>query len=51
MFDIALAWALYVVLKPIDRNVALLAAFWRLAEASNRTPLAGERRALGGPIQ
>jgi len=31
---IALVWALYVVLKPIDRNVALLAAFWRLAEAS-----------------
>lgn len=24
--------ALYVVLKPINRNVALLAAFWRLAE-------------------
>jgi hypothetical protein len=31
---IALVWALYVVLKPIDRNVALLAVFWRLAEAS-----------------
>jgi hypothetical protein len=26
--------ALYVVLKPINRNVALLAAFWRLAECS-----------------
>jgi hypothetical protein len=30
---IALVWALYVVLKPVNRNVALLAAFWRLAEA------------------
>lgn len=29
---ILLAWALYVVLKPINRNVALLAVFWRLAE-------------------
>src|SRR5713101_3900573 len=26
--------ALYVVLKPINRNVALLAAFWRLVECS-----------------
>jgi hypothetical protein len=31
---IALVWALYVVLRPIDGNLALLAAFWRLAEAS-----------------
>ena len=31
---VALVWALYVVLKPIDRNLALLAAFWRLTEAS-----------------
>jgi hypothetical protein len=31
---IALIWALYIVLKPINGNVALLAAFWRLAEAS-----------------
>ena len=29
---ILLAWALYVILKPINRNVALLATFWRLAE-------------------
>ena len=29
---IILVAALYVVLKPVDRNVALLAAFWRLAE-------------------
>ncbi len=31
---VALVLALYVVLKPINRNVALLAAFWRLAECS-----------------
>ena len=31
---IVLVWALYVVLKPINRNVALLAAFFRLAENS-----------------
>lgn len=29
---IILLWALYVVLKPINRNLALLAAFFRLAE-------------------
>ncbi|HEY1936606.1 MAG TPA: DUF4386 domain-containing protein [Candidatus Angelobacter sp.] len=32
--DIALIWALYVILKPVQRNIALLAAFWRLAECS-----------------
>ncbi len=32
--DVLLVWALYVVLKPINRNLALLAAFWRLAECS-----------------
>lgn len=32
--DVLLVWALYIVLKPINRNVALLAAFWRLAECS-----------------
>ncbi len=26
--------ALYVVLSPVDRNLALLAAFWRVAESS-----------------
>jgi hypothetical protein len=31
---VLLVLALFVVLKPIDRNVALLAAFWRLAECS-----------------
>lgn len=29
---IVLVWAIYVVLKPVDRNLALLAAFVRLAE-------------------
>jgi Domain of unknown function (DUF4386) len=32
--DVILVWGLYVVLKPINRNVALLAAFWRLAECA-----------------
>ena len=31
---VILVVALYVVLKPINRNVALLAAFWRLAESA-----------------
>jgi Domain of unknown function (DUF4386) len=31
---VPLVVALYVVLNPINRNVALLAAFWRLAECS-----------------
>ena len=31
---VPLVVALYVVLEPINRNVALLAAFWRLAECS-----------------
>ncbi|HEY6273973.1 MAG TPA: DUF4386 domain-containing protein [Terriglobales bacterium] len=30
---VILTVALYVVLKPVGRNLALLAAFWRLAEA------------------
>lgn len=28
---VMLVWALYVVLRPINRNLALLAVFWRLA--------------------
>ena len=32
--DVALTVALYVVLRPVSRNVALLAAFWRLAESA-----------------
>jgi Domain of unknown function (DUF4386) len=32
--DVVLLWALYVVLRPINRNLALLAAFWRLGECS-----------------
>jgi hypothetical protein len=31
---VVLVWALYVVFKPFNRNVALLAAFWRLAESA-----------------
>jgi hypothetical protein len=31
---VALTWSLYVLLRPVDRNLALLAAFWRLAEAA-----------------
>jgi hypothetical protein len=30
---VALAWALYVVLRGVDRNLALLALLWRMAEA------------------
>ena len=32
--DIGMAVALYVVLRPIGRNLALLAAFWRVSEAA-----------------
>ena len=32
--DVILVVALYVVLVPVNRNVALLAAFWRLAECA-----------------
>lgn len=32
--DIALITALYVVLRPVNRNLALLAAFWRLMETA-----------------
>jgi len=32
--DVVLLTALYVVLKPVNRNLALLAAFWRLVENS-----------------
>ena len=32
--DVILVLALYVVLRPVNLNVALLAAFWRLAESS-----------------
>jgi hypothetical protein len=32
--DVILVWALYVVLKPVNRSVALLAAFLRVAECS-----------------
>lgn len=32
--DVVLIWALYIVLRPVNRNVAVLAAFWRIAECS-----------------
>lgn len=32
--DVVLLTALYVVLKPVDRSLALVAAFWRLVENS-----------------
>ncbi len=32
--DVVLLWALYVVLKPINRNFALLAAFLRVVECA-----------------
>ena len=31
---VVLTVALYVLLKPVDRNLALLAAFWRIVESS-----------------
>ena len=31
---VVLVWALYVVLEPTNRKVALLAAFWRIAACS-----------------
>ena len=30
--DVVLVWALYIVLKPVNRNLALLALCWRLIE-------------------
>jgi hypothetical protein len=32
--SVPLLWALFVLLEPVNRNVALLAAFWRLVETS-----------------
>jgi hypothetical protein len=34
VIDIALITALYVVLRPVNRNLALLAVFWRLMETA-----------------
>lgn len=31
---IALTWALYVLLRPVNKHLALLGAFWRLGEAT-----------------
>jgi hypothetical protein len=35
MSDVALALAFYVLLKPVNRSLSLLAAFFRLAQAAN----------------
>ena len=32
--DVALIWALYILLKPVSRNLALLAVFFRLVETT-----------------
>src|SRR3954454_18675261 len=32
--DVALIWALYILLKPVDRHLALLAVFFRLVETT-----------------
>jgi hypothetical protein len=32
--SVPLLWALYVLLEPVNRNLALLAVFWRLVETS-----------------
>lgn len=34
IIDVPLIWALYIVVKPIDKNLAWLAVFWRLVETS-----------------
>jgi hypothetical protein len=33
---VILAWALYVILKTVNKNLALLGLFWRLGEAGER---------------
>src|SRR5258706_10719685 len=32
--DVVLIWALYVLLRPVNRNLALLAVFFRLVETT-----------------
>ena len=32
--DVALSWVLYVLLRPVNRNLSLLAAFFRLVSAT-----------------
>jgi hypothetical protein len=34
VIDVVLIAALYVVLRPVDRNLAVLAAFWRIVETA-----------------
>ena len=36
--DVAIAWLLYVLLSPVNRNVALLAAFFRLTYVAGYVP-------------
>lgn len=36
--DVAVAWLLYVLLVPVDRNLALLSAFFRLAYVATYAP-------------
>lgn len=50
--DVVLLWALYIVLSPVNKNLALLAAFWRLVECSSFGMIAltdfGALRLAGG---
>ena len=32
--DVVLLWALYIILRPVNKNLALLAVFWRLVECA-----------------
>jgi hypothetical protein len=34
VIDVALIWALYILLRPVNRNLALLAVFFRLVETT-----------------
>ena len=34
IIDVVLIWALYVLLKPVDKNLALHASFWRVMESA-----------------
>ncbi len=34
IFDVVVAWALYVLLKPVNRSLSLLAAWFRLVNAT-----------------
>lgn len=34
ILDVAVAWALYILLQPVNRNLAMLAAWFRLVYAA-----------------